>query len=118
MVEIKPDLKKPPRIRDALLMKQMHRRGVICVLCGQPATLHHIYPRGQGGDDVEANFVGLCGDGTSGHHGLIEDRDIDTRADLGEYIGMEREDTINYLVGKLGAEEAKEWLRRRFFIDV
>lgn len=118
MTEVRQDLKRAPRVRDALLMKRLHKRGVICVLCGYPGTLHHVYPRGQGGDDVEANFVGLCGDGTTGHHGLIEDRDTDARLNLGEYIAMERDDTIDYLVGKLGAEEAKEWLRRRFFIDV
>lgn len=118
MTEVRQDLKRAPRIRDALLMKRLHLRGVICVLCGEPASLHHVYPRGQGGDDLEANLVGLCGHGTAGHHGLIEDGDLTTRADLGEWILEQREDTIEYMIGKLGDPEGREWMRQRFFIDL
>lgn len=105
-------------MRDAPLMRLMHIRGVICVLCGQPGSLHHIYPRGQGGDDVPENLVGLCGSGTTGHHGRIENGDLTTRADLGEWLAEQREDTIVYLEEKLGEEAGREWLRQRFFIDL
>ena len=32
---------------------------------------HHLIPRGQGGDDVISNLVGLYGDGTRGCHGAL-----------------------------------------------
>ena len=118
MTEVTPDLKRAPRIRDAGLFKRLHLRGVICVLCGEPGSLHHVYPRCQGGDDLEANLLGLCGHGTAGHHGLVENGDLTARADLGEWILEQREDTIDYLIDKLGEQEGREWLRRRFFIDI
>lgn len=114
-----PDWKPPKRIRDASLMRRIHLRGgVICVLCGNRGTLHHVYPRGQGGDDVERNLIGLCGDGVTGHHGLIEDGDVAARIELGDYILGERRDIIGYMQDKLGSERGLEWLRQRLFMSV
>ena len=36
-------------------------------------TFHHIVPRSLGGDDVTDNLIPLCGSGSVGCHGLIED---------------------------------------------
>jgi hypothetical protein len=67
-----PDPKPAKRVKNPKLMKSLHVRGVICVLCGKPGSLHHVYPRGQGGDDVPENLVGLCqGPGTTGCHDKI-----------------------------------------------
>jgi len=114
----KPDPKPVKRIKDKAVMKRLHTRGVICVLCGNKASLHHIYPKGQGGDDVESNLIGLCGDGTSGHHGLIEDGDVVTRISLGAYLFLERPDFMFYIQGKIGEEAGREWLRRRLFLSI
>lgn len=113
-----PDFKKPKRIKDRQVMKRLHLKGVVCVLCGNPASLHHIYPKGQGGDDVESNLVALCGSGTTGHHGLIEDGDVVTRIALGSFLYIERPDFFFYLQGKLGEEEGREWLRQRYFLSI
>lgn len=42
--------------------------------CGcnrQIGSYHHILPKGQRGDDVLSNLVGLSGDGTRGCHGAL-----------------------------------------------
>lgn len=111
-----PDPKPLKRIRDAKVMKRLHGRRVWCVLCGNRGSLHHVYPRGQGGDDVSENLVGLCGDGVRGHHGLIESGDVTTRMELGDYLYASRPDTVLYLRYKLGFGEGSEWLRQRFFM--
>jgi hypothetical protein len=82
-----PDPKPRPRIRATTNQwKAIRARKLIgrpCRLCGDPATnLHHIVPRSQGGDDVAANLVEICGSGTTGHHGLVEARDPATRSAL------------------------------------
>ncbi len=117
-VQVKPDLKKAPRVRDALLLRELHLHGVVCVLCGKPGSLHHVYPRGQGGDDVRGNLLGLCGDGTTGHHGLTESHDPETLTAVGTVIVTARTDVVGYMVGKLGEEAGREWLNRRFSTDV
>lgn len=72
---------------------------------------HHIlkHPR----DDVAANLVTLCGDGTTGCHGRIEAADALYRAALAEHLERERPDAIAYLCERLGgAVAAADWLRR------
>lgn len=61
------------------------------------------------------NLIGLCGGGTSGHHGLIEDQDVAARMALGVFIVDERPDVVDYLQSKLGKEEGLEWLRNRLY---
>lgn len=46
-------------------------------------SLHHLYPRGQGGDDVPANLVPLSGDGTRACHGALTSGNRTT-----DYIGV------------------------------
>jgi len=111
-----PDWKPAKRQKNPKVMKSLHIRGVTCVLCGEPGTLHHIYPKGQGGDDVEENLIGLCGSGTTGCHGLITGEDEITRRDLGQYLLLQRPDAISYIISKLGEEAGKAWLARRLLI--
>lgn len=112
------DWKPEKRKRDPKVAKVLHLRGVICALCGAPGSLHHVYKAGQGGDDDPRNLVGLCGDGVSGEHGLIEAGDIPTRIKLGEHLIEERPDVILFIQEKLGVEEGKEWLRQRFYCRI
>lgn len=113
-----PDWKPQKRKRDPKVAKVLHLRGVICVLCGNPGSLHHVYKGGQGGDDDPRNMVGLCGDGVSGEHGLIEAGDVPTREKLGQHLVDHRPDTIFYILEKLGEEQGKEWLRQRLYIHI
>lgn len=110
------DPKPPRRVRDPELLRELHVRWRgTCVLdelggCVNTYSLHHIHrhPR----DDVRANLVMLCGDGTTGHHGLITAEDEQARMLLGLYIVTRRLDTLTYLTEKLGGDEpATEWLR-------
>jgi hypothetical protein len=109
-----PDPKPARRIKDPALLRLMHLRGGFCVLCGNPASIHHVHAKPR--DDVPGNLVWLCGDGTTGHHGLIENEDVATRLELGAYIRDERPDIVLYVQEKLGYEEGEEWLRQRFYM--
>jgi hypothetical protein len=118
MVDVQPDWKPAKRVKDKGVMKRLHVRGVVCVICGNKASLHHLYPRGQGGDDVESNLIGLCGSGTTGCHGLIENGDVVARIALGAYLYLERPDFFFYLQAKLGESEGREWLKQRYFLSI
>jgi hypothetical protein len=111
-----PDPKPEARIKDKRLTKLLHIRGVICVLCGKPGSLHHVWnhPR----HDLPENFVGLCGDGTTGHHGLITNEDEATRRALGAYLGEHKFETVIWLRGLIGEEEANAWLQRHLFMEL
>jgi hypothetical protein len=76
-----------------------------CRLCertwyeaGGIASRHHLVPKGQGGDDVEANLIPVCGDGTTGCHGDLE-HSVAARRKL--RIKLHR-DEIAYGVEKVG----------------
>lgn len=89
--------------------------------CGKPsATGHHVLARGAPhfGDDVLANIVPMCGSGTTGCHGLIENEDEKARKMLGRWIKKHRPDTILYVISKLGRPAAREHLKRRLFITI
>lgn len=71
-----------------------------CRCCGGRAhSLHHLVPRSRGGDDVAANLVGLCGDGTTGCHGAVEAHSGLTLAVLAERLTDEER---SYVFAKLG----------------
>lgn len=86
-----------------------------CCLCGAvDFSIHHVLKRSQGGDDVRANLVALCGHGTAGCHGLVEGADRGACWALGRYLAAERPDTITYLGWRLGGPvAAAEWMRQR-----
>lgn len=80
-----------------------------CLVCGQaPCTLHHVVPRDRFGDDIADNLVPLCGDGTSGCHGLVEAGDAETLRMLAEAIQADEPAVYAYAVEKLGEDG---WLR-------
>lgn len=114
-----PDFRPSKRVKNPKVAKQLHANLGPCVLCGDPAqSLHHVIPKSASGDDVEANLVALCGSGTTGCHGRIENQDLQARMDLGAFLRMNRPDTLSYIRGKLGDEEGNEWLMRRLLIHL
>lgn len=120
-----PDPKPVKRKRKAtrVIDRQATTRAVLaqdrCSCCpSRSATGHHVLAKGQGGDDVDANIVAVCGSGTTGCHGKIEGADRETRAILGRFLLSERPDTLEYLSGKLGPSAALEWLRRHLHVEV
>jgi hypothetical protein len=114
--DVATDFKNPPRVKDPALLRWMHSRHPRCVLCGNPASLHHIYSRGKQGDDLPENLIALCGDGVTGHHGLIEANDVATRFSVGIYLMEKRPEVVLYMQVKLGTEEGLEWLRQKFYM--
>lgn len=113
-----PDPKKPRRIVDKQAWKRAVRREPECVICGKPTqSSHHLLKRSQAGDDFPPNLVGVCGDGVRGCHGRLEAEDVVTRKLLGEYVMERRRDFTAYLEAKLGAEQSREWLRRRLLVE-
>ncbi len=114
-----PDPKYPRRVRDPELLRVLHIewRGD-CVLEGMPGVgkcrqhrfgLHHVHNKPR--DDVRENLVMLCGDGTTGHHGLVTAHYHVVCRALAHHLLVDRLDTIEYLGQKLGGVLAvKEWL--------
>jgi hypothetical protein len=90
-----------------------------CACCGGPsATAHHVIARGQGGDDVRENLVALCGSGTTGCHGLVEDENELALLALGRHIARERPDVVFYVCSKLGPGAGPAWFERRLGVVV
>lgn len=107
--------------RKATTRQGLKRRACFCAgeipgCSGVGATSHHVLPKGNGGDDVDANLVTCSGSGTTGCHGLLENNDVEARRLLGEHLVLERPDVIDYVVEKLGEVAGNDWLRRRLFI--
>lgn len=96
----KIDEKPAPRIIDnaALAIAKLYYRE--CAICGstQNVHVHHIVFRSQGGDDVDANFCGLC----LLHHDEIHANKALAWLGLKVYVHAERPDTMEYLRHKLG----------------
>lgn len=74
--------------------------------------------RGNGGDDVIENVLPLCGSGTTGHHGELENEDVFTRKLVGRWIVKHRPDIVEYVLGKLGDGPGRDWFRRRLYADI
>lgn len=120
-----PDPKPSARVRNPAVLAKFAVEHRECALAGltPPASVigddcvawlstHHVHKHPR--DDVEANLVRLCGDGTRGHHGLIEAHDHETCRALAAYLTENRSDTMEYLSRKLGGDVAvREWLNRR-----
>lgn len=113
------DFKGGPRIKDPDLLRQAHWAFDECVICGEiEISIHHVLPRGQGGDDVWENLVALCGSGTHGCHGAVEHGVDSVCRALGKHILQERPDIVQYLYKKLGSiEAAGEFFRRRLRVS-
>lgn len=110
---MKADPKPEPRVRDAELMRRLHRELRECEVTGATGqlSLHHInrHPR----DDVRGNLVMVEGSGTTGFHGQLEARNPFDLSLLGEFIVAERPDTLEYLRWRFG-DQAEAWLERHY----
>lgn len=103
------DPKPKKRVRDRELMKQLHLDRGVCCLCENyhPSShLHHVYPRGQGGDDVRENLVFLC----FRCHDRIHANDTQKCAELGQFLARERQDVLSYIDQKLGHPASDMWM--------
>jgi hypothetical protein len=80
------------------------------------------------GDDVDANLLPVCGSGTMGCHGAFHGSPyVDgrgrrwTQADVARRLGLaiaDRRDILSYVLGKLGDQAGREFLRRRYHLEV
>lgn len=114
MTEVRTDFKRDKRYVDPDAMKTCVLRWRVCACCGEPAaTAHHVYPRGQGGDDVSANLIAVCGDGTTGCHGDLEAMRDHARRRARKHLDA-RADTLAYLQGRLGPVPALDYIDRRY----
>lgn len=114
------DFKGPARIVDRTATKRACLRWRSCP-CGEPVgSGHHVLAKGSPyfGDDVLENIVPLCGDGTRGCHGLIENEDRAARRMLGRWLQHHRPDVIRYVLDKLGDDAGRDWMRRRLYLEV
>jgi hypothetical protein len=120
MTRVVTRFKQPRRIIDPSVFAMMVpvRR---CPLCGtrRPPlgfSRHHILPTAQGGDDVLANLMWVCGQGANGCHGLIHAHDTETCQRVRAYLHRERSDTIAYLYKRLPelGRNPRGWLDRRY----
>ena len=78
---MRTDPKPTRRIVDPKVGLETIAKGRQCAVegCTKPAaTRHHVVPKSLGGDDHVDNIFGVCGSGTTEHHGLLEKRDPDT----------------------------------------
>lgn len=86
----------------------MHRkvmRDPTCRACDQPAhSGHHLVPKSLRGDDVEANVVPLCGDGTTGDHGEYENHGVRWREVAAAIRASLHDDELEYVLEKKGQE--------------
>lgn len=81
----------------------------VCWYLGRPqlddrVTLHHVVAKSLGGSDTEANLVPLCGDGTTGCHGLVEAHDQETCQAFAAALQKYDDAAYAYAVGKLGED--------------
>lgn len=134
MGDVIPFPRPAARIKDSDALARARALYRTCAACGAPAGgIHHIIPRGEGGDDDVANMVALCGHGTMGchgaHHGnpyVVHRPGLQTsfRRDaewvnkrIGQYIRDHRCDIILYVIHKLGPTAGPDYLHRRYQID-
>lgn len=128
----RPDPKEPRRLFDVTAGYVKLRREGRCRVCrrrpGEPIyrrapdgrlrrvgtvpalSRHHLVPRSQGGDDVDANLVPVCGDGARGCHGHLENRTPGYREQLRRHL---HEAETGYVIGKKG----EAWLDRHYPLE-
>lgn len=112
--------REPIRVVDSLATRRIVLRFRECCVCGEPAaTGHHVIAKGgpHYGDDLDGNIVPVCGSGTTGCHGKIENGDVEARMAVGLHILRHRIDVILYVQDKLGPDAGDDWLRRRYYIE-
>lgn len=110
-----PDPKEGPRYRasrDEWRELQVLKAGP-CRICGNgwkdgmAIGLHHLVARSLLGDDVPENLVPLCGSGTTGCHGKVEDRDPEACSTLRKNLTAEE-------IAYIGRKKGYDWLDGRY----
>lgn len=108
-----PNPRPPKRIRDPAAGRA---KATQCRLCARRVPevghvdRHHLVPRSQGGDDVEANLVGLCAPWDPSCHRLVTENDASALARLRWALWPEE---VAYVVERKG----RDWLDRRYPLD-
>lgn len=91
---------------------------------GEP-TVHHIFPRSMIGNDsyfveitapngeskIIPHAIGLCGSGTTGHHGDVEEHRAWIKLEEGEFVWYERQNTPQEATGAALSPSDDEWVR-------
>lgn len=122
---MKPDPKPDPRIVDTRATSRKTLRDPWCRACGHRAgSGHHLIPKGERGDDVEANIVPVCGNGASRCHGAIHGApyvDVYGKRWTAEVvmsaIGQNLEPVeVAYVLDKLGDIAGHDYLTRRYYL--
>lgn len=125
------DPKPAQRIVDPKVYPKFYALWDSCLACGSPRiTAAHLYGKGQGGDDVLANLIPLCGSGSSGCHGAYDNghsylgdfgrlvTPVAVRSMIGAWLQSEAGEAARwYLTSKLGAEASRAWVERTFGED-
>lgn len=111
---VTPQPKAPPRVIDPDAGRAKLRAEGRCRLCSRPGhtvqlSRHHLIPRGQLGGDVDANLVPLCGHGSAGCHGDVEQYRNQARAKLRARL---TEDEIRYVYRRMAqlGRNGEAWL--------
>lgn len=82
-----------------------------CRGCGAPGeSFHHLVPRSLRGDDVEANVIPLCGHGTRGCHGALENH----TGGWEEVAHAVRHSLTPLEVAYVKTKKSKAWLERYY----
>jgi hypothetical protein len=74
-----------------------------CRVCGTTTglTMHHLLGKDLGGSDVLENLVWLCGSGTTGCHGKVENREPWACSLLGQRLA---DNELGYLLAHKGED--------------
>lgn len=115
---------KPPSVKRASKAKWAELYAIrigACLVCrflGEKQTLrsslHHIIAKSIGGADEPENLAPTCGDGTTGHHGLLEAHDPDTCRVFLAALKRFDPDCFQYAIDQIGPDR----LARRYHVDL
>lgn len=110
---VSPIPKPRKRIKDAAAVhrKAMRDRWCRCGCGGQASDGAHVLGRGNGGDDVEENVVGMAHD----CHMAMHDGDREVARKVG---GNLEQDEIEYVLERLGRGRGIMYLMDRYELEV
>jgi hypothetical protein len=102
-----PKVKKAKRVnRDAMtiLRERVLKLDRVCVVCQQrpSESIHHVVPRGNSGEDVAANLIGVCGSGVTRCHGALEARDRWARSRVRAVLEHDKPMVKAYAIDRAG----------------
>lgn len=80
-------------------------------------SVHHVLYGADGKSDDPRNLLLICGDGVSGCHGGAHHANPDVLRGIGEAIAA-RPEMIRFVEERLGQERGRDYLRRRYSLDL